>query len=111
MVSQFGDVPANTRRIVELLRTTAAAGADWAVFPELCLQGAHTDNDRMELEAEPYKGGPAIAAIAAACRANSVACSVWRVQSEPKHPLVSFQSPQVPHGPCRGGTWRARPSS
>ena len=79
MVSQFGDVPANTRRIVELLRTTAAAGAHWAVFPELCLQGAHTDNDRMELEAEPYKGGAAIAAIAAACRANSVACSVGMV--------------------------------
>ena len=78
MECQFGQVDANAARIVDLLATCAAAGAGWAVFPELCLQGAHTDAARMAREAEPLDG-PVLARLRAGCRAHAIAATVGMV--------------------------------
>ena len=54
--SEFGDPAANCESMLALVTEAAGAGADWVTFPEVALQGYHSDVARMQREAEPLDG-------------------------------------------------------
>ena len=54
--SEFGEPQTNCESMLACIAEAAGAGAAWVCFPEVALQGYHSDVDRMQREAEPLDG-------------------------------------------------------
>ena len=54
--AEFGCVAENCASMLALIAEAAAEGAGWVCFPEVALQGYHSDVERMHREAEPLDG-------------------------------------------------------
>lgn len=88
--SEVGDVPANLRRAVEVLREAAGRGARLVVFPELFLHGYAAD-ERFGALAEPVPG-PSTAALADAAGALGVEVVVGLARRDLRYPHGVYNS-------------------
>ncbi len=73
--SRFNRPGENAARMADFAAQAAGAGADWAVFPEVALQGFHGDRELMRDTAEPTDG-PLMGALLAAARQHQITLSV-----------------------------------
>ena len=73
--SRFDRPRENAARMVDFAARAAARGADWVVFPEIALQGYHTDGELMRAAAEPLDG-PILRPLLVAARQHQITLSV-----------------------------------
>ncbi|MCH2210687.1 MAG: hypothetical protein MK110_05260 [Fuerstiella sp.] len=84
MASRFGRPEENLQRIVHWSETAAEQQANIVCFPEICLQGYHTDRSLMQRQAEPLDGPSCQRLVDVAARSGLVISVGMAVRQEHK---------------------------